>query len=45
MYAAKGNYPHTCQELLLHGADFSLMNLNDDTAYSIAVDYNSILGT
>ncbi|KAG5888807.1 hypothetical protein JTB14_032720 [Gonioctena quinquepunctata] len=43
MYAAKGNHPHTCQELLLHGAEFSLMNLNDDTAHKIAVDNNSAL--
>ncbi|CAH2003617.1 unnamed protein product [Acanthoscelides obtectus] len=43
MYAAKGNHPHTCQELLMNGAESSLVNLNDDTAHSIAVENNSIL--
>lgn len=44
MYAARGNHPHTCQELLSHGADFSFVNLNDDTAHVIAVDNSSTLG-
>lgn len=44
MYAARGNHPHSCQELLLHGADFRLTNLNGDTAHVIAVDNNSTLG-
>ncbi|CAG9766314.1 unnamed protein product [Ceutorhynchus assimilis] len=40
MYAAKGNHPHTCQELLSQGANFGLVNLNDDTALSIATESN-----
>ncbi|XP_044263447.1 ankyrin repeat family A protein 2 isoform X2 [Tribolium madens] len=43
MYAARGNHPHSCQELLLHGADFKLHNLNGDTAHVIAVENNSTL--
>jgi ankyrin repeat protein len=44
MYAARNNHPHSCQELLLHGADFRLHNLNGDTAHVIAVENNSTLG-
>lgn len=44
MYAARGNHPHTCQELLLHGADFAVVNFNDDTAHVIAIENNSNLG-
>lgn len=44
MYAAKENHPHTCQELLMNGANYSLVNLNDENAHSIAVDNNSTLG-
>lgn len=44
MYAAKENHPHTCQELLLHGANFGLVNLDDDTALSIATENNSTSG-
>lgn len=44
MYAAKGNHPHTCHELLVRGANFSLVNLNDDTALTIAVENCSTLG-
>lgn len=44
MYAAKGNHPHTCQELLGQSANFALVNLDDDTALSIAVDSNSTSG-
>lgn len=44
MYAAKGNHPHTCNELLAKGADFSLVNLNDDTALTIAIENGSTLG-
>ncbi|KAJ8975739.1 hypothetical protein NQ317_016513 [Molorchus minor] len=45
MYAAKGNHPHTCQELLSHGADFTFVNLNDDTAHVIAIDNNTHLSS
>ncbi|XP_050293515.1 DNA-binding protein RFXANK [Anthonomus grandis grandis] len=41
MYAAKGNHPHTCLELLLQGANFGLVNLEDDTALTIATENNS----
>lgn len=44
MYAAKGNHPHTCHELLARGADFSPVNLNDDTALTIAIENGSTLG-
>lgn len=44
MFAAKGNHPHCCNELLLRNADVTMTNLNDDTAYSLAVDNNSNLG-
>lgn len=44
MYAARGNHPHSCQELLINGADVRMHNLNDDTAHNIAVENNSILG-
>ncbi|KAJ3655344.1 hypothetical protein Zmor_014478 [Zophobas morio] len=43
MYAARGNHPHSCQELLLHGGDFKLHNLNGDTAHTVAVENNSTL--
>ncbi|XP_056636003.1 DNA-binding protein RFXANK-like [Diorhabda sublineata] len=43
MYAAKGNHPHTCQELILNGINISLINLNEDSAHSIAVANNSTL--
>ncbi|CAG9821352.1 unnamed protein product [Phaedon cochleariae] len=43
MYAARGNHPHTCQELLSHGADYSLSNLNDDSAHQLAIENNSTL--
>lgn len=44
MYAAKGNHPHCCNELLLRDADVTLVNLNDDTAFNLAVDNHSNLG-
>lgn len=44
MYAARGNHPHCCNELLLRDADVTMVNLNDDTAYNLAVDCNSTLG-
>lgn len=44
MFAARGNHPHSCQELLIHGADVRMHNLNDDTAHTIAAENNSILG-
>ncbi|KAH8260376.1 hypothetical protein KR026_010402 [Drosophila bipectinata] len=37
MYAAAGNHPHTCNELLARDLDLSASNENGDTAYSLAV--------
>lgn len=44
MYAARGNHPHCCNELLLRDADVTMVNLNDDTAFNLSVDCNSTLG-
>lgn len=44
MYAAYGNHPHCCNELLLRGADVTATNMFDDTAFSLACDNNSNLG-
>lgn len=44
MYAANGNHPHSCNELLLNGADVTVENLNDQTAFSLAVKNESSLG-
>lgn len=44
MYAASGNHPHCCNDLLLHGADITIVNLNGSTAFDLAVDNNSTLG-
>lgn len=41
MFAAHGNHPHALNELLNHGGDLTLTNLNDDTALSIAVKRSS----
>lgn len=43
MYAAAGNHPHTCHELLHYKPNIFLENENDDTAYSLAVQNNSSL--
>ncbi|KAH8329501.1 hypothetical protein KR074_012155 [Drosophila pseudoananassae] len=37
MYAAAGNHPHTCNELLARDLDLSASNENGETAYSLAV--------
>lgn len=44
MYAAHGNNPHTTNELLLKNANFSAINGNGDTAYSIAVKKENYVG-
>lgn len=44
MYAARGNHPHCCNELLLRDADVTMVNLNDDTAFTLAVDNKGNLG-
>lgn len=43
MYAAAGNHPHTCNELLSRDLDFSATNENGDTAYALAVRNGSHL--
>lgn len=45
MYAAHGDHPHSCNELLLRGADVTLQNHSGETAYSLAVENESKLGT
>lgn len=43
MYAAAGNHPHTCNELLAYNIKLTTSNENGDTAYSLAVQNNSHL--
>ncbi|XP_022910579.2 ankyrin repeat family A protein 2 [Onthophagus taurus] len=43
MYAAAGNHAHSCNELFLYGADLNMTNFNNETAFSLAVDYKSHL--
>lgn len=43
MYAAAGNFPHTCNELLNFNPNIFLVNENDETAYSLAVKNNANL--
>jgi ankyrin repeat protein len=45
MYAAHGDHPHCTNELLLHGADITTVNLNGDSAFGIAIKRRSKLGT
>uniref|UniRef100_A0A1B0CMP8 Uncharacterized protein n=1 Tax=Lutzomyia longipalpis TaxID=7200 RepID=A0A1B0CMP8_LUTLO len=37
MYAAGGNHPHTCNELIAFHPDLTESNENGDTAYSLAI--------
>ncbi|XP_044760027.1 ankyrin repeat family A protein 2-like [Coccinella septempunctata] len=43
LYAAKGNHPHSCNELLMGGADLTMSNINDETAFTIALKNNCSL--
>lgn len=43
-YAAKGNHPHSCNELLLGGVNLGVSNINDETAFTIALRSNCNLG-
>lgn len=43
MYAAAGNHPHTCNELLTCNIDITESNENGDTAYSLAAQNNATL--
>ncbi|KAH8393157.1 DNA-binding protein RFXANK [Drosophila serrata] len=43
MYAAAGNHPHTCNELLARDLDLSASNENGETAYSLAVEHGAQL--
>jgi ankyrin repeat protein len=45
MYAAHGDHPHCTNELLLRGADVTIINLNGDSAFGIAIKKGSKLGT
>lgn len=44
MYAAGGDYPYACYELLIKGADLTLTNECDQDAYGIAITNGSKLG-
>lgn len=41
MFAASGNHPHTCHELLNYKPNIFQTNENDETAYSLAVQNNA----
>ncbi|KAH8287960.1 hypothetical protein KR018_010225 [Drosophila ironensis] len=43
MYAAAGNHPHTCNELLARDLDLSASNESGETAYSLAVEHGAHL--
>ncbi|XP_016979076.2 DNA-binding protein RFXANK [Drosophila rhopaloa] len=43
MYAAAGNHPHTCNELLARDLDLSATNEDGETAYSLAVEHGAHL--
>jgi len=45
MYAAYGDHPHCTNELLLRGADITVINLNGDSAFGISIKRGSKLGT
>lgn len=45
MYAAHGDHPHCTNELLIRGADVTMVNLNGDSAFGIAIKRGSKLGT
>lgn len=44
IYAAFGNHPHTCNELLLYRPDVTHSNEDGETAFTMAVKNNSCLG-
>lgn len=41
MLASLSGHPHCVHELVVHGADVSKRNINDDTAYSLAVKHGA----
>lgn len=43
MYAAAGNHPHTCNEILTHKPSITHSNEDGDTAYILAIKNNSHL--
>lgn len=43
MFAAAGNHPHTCHELLNYKPNIFQTNEYDETAYSLAVQNNASL--
>lgn len=44
MYAAAADYPYTCNQLLIRGADLTLTNDYDQDAYGLTISNNSKLG-
>lgn len=45
MYAAAGNHPHTCNELLANNPNIMDSNEDGETAFTLAVQNNANLGT
>lgn len=43
MFAAAGNHPHSCNELLAYKPNIFHLNENEDSAYGLAVRNNSNL--
>lgn len=44
MYAAAGNHPHTCNELLANNPNIMDSNEDGETAFTLAVQNNANLG-
>lgn len=44
IYAAAGNHPHTCNELLAYRPDVTHSNEDGETAFTMAVRNSSSLG-
>lgn len=44
MYAAAADFPYTCNELLIRGADLTLTNDYDQDAYTLTTTNNCKLG-
>lgn len=44
MYAAAADFPYTCNELLVRGADLTLTNDYDQDAYTLTTTNNCKLG-
>lgn len=44
MYAASADFPYSCNELLIHGADLTLTNDYNQDAYTLTTTNNCKLG-